>query len=106
MRLLLDENLPHDLAVLLVGHQVDTVASRGWSGIQNGELLARANAEIDAFLTMDRRLPEQQDVAKLSFGVLLIKAPSNRMVDLRPLVPTILAALSRLTPGLVLSVGA
>jgi len=106
VRLLLDENLPHDLAVLLVGHQVDTVAGRGWSGLQNGELLTRANAEIDALLTMDRRLPEQQDVAKLSFGVLLIQAPSNRMLHLRPLAPNILAALSRLTPGMVLTVGA
>ena len=106
MRLLLDENLPHDLAALLVGHQVDTVAGRGWSGIQNGELLAKAKAEFGAFLTMDRRLPEQQNLARLSFGVLLIQAPSNRMVDLRPLVAEILAALGTLRPGTLVTVGA
>ena len=106
MRLLLDENLPHDLAALLVGHQVDTVAGRGWSGIQNGELLAKAKEEFDAFLTMDRRLPEQQNLGRLSFGVLLIQAPSNRMVDLRPLVAEILAALGTLRPGRLVTVGA
>lgn len=106
MRLLLDENRPHDLAALLVGHQVDTVAGRGWSGIQNGELLAKAAAEFDAFLTMDRRLPEQQDVAQLSFGVLLLQATSNRMGDLRPLVPAILAALGTVRPGTLVTVGA
>ena len=106
MRVLLDENLPHDLAALLVSHQVETVAGRGWSGIENGELLALAAAEFEAFLTMDRRLPEQQNIARLSFGVLLIQAPSNRMRDLRPVVPGILNALPALKPGTVVEVGA
>jgi len=102
---LLDENL-HDLAGLLVGHQVETVAGRGWSGIQNGDLLALAAAEFAAFLTSDRRLPEQQNIAQFPFGVLLIQAPSNRMGDLRPLVPRILGALPALRPGTVVAVGA
>ena len=106
MRVLLDENLPHDLAALLVGHQVETVAGRGRAGIQNGGLLALADPEVEALLTMDRRLPEQQHLPRLSFGVLLIQAPSNRMRDLRPLVPGILNALPILKPGTVLSVGA
>lgn len=106
MRVLLDENLPLDLAALLVGHQVDTVAGRGWAGIQNGELLALAGGEFEAFLTMDRRLPEQQAIPRLPLGVLLIQAPSNRMRDLRPLVPAILSTLSRLGRGTLLSVGA
>lgn len=106
MRVLLDENLPHDLAALLVGHHVETVAGRGWAGIQNGELLALADAHFEALLTMDRRLPEQQDIPRLSFGVLLVQAPSNRMRDLRVLVPGILNVLPLLKPGSVLSVGA
>lgn len=65
MRLLLDENLPHDLAGFLTGHTATTVSDKGWSGIQNGELLARASGEFDVLLTMDRRLPEQQHVAGL-----------------------------------------
>ncbi len=106
MRVLLDENLPHDLAALLVGHQVATVAGLGWSGIQNGELLARATSQFDALLTMDQRLPDQQRIAGLSFGVILIQAPSNRMRDLRPLVPELLRALSTLGRGMLLTVGA
>jgi len=106
VRVLLDENLPHDLAELLVGHHVETVAGRGWSGIQNGELLTFAAAEFEAFVTMDRRLPEQQNIAQLSFGVILIQAPSNRMRDLRLVVPSILDALPTLRPGTLLSVGA
>ena len=106
VRVLLDENLPHDLAGLLVGHHVETVAGRGWSGLLNGELLAQAAGQFDALLTMDRRLPEQQAVAGLPFGILLVQARSNRLVHLRPLVTAMLAALPTLRPGTVASVGA
>lgn len=36
MRILLDENFPVDFAKLLLGHEVATVHSLGWSGINNG----------------------------------------------------------------------
>lgn len=42
MKLLLDENLPHDLRAKLVGHEVFTVAYMKWSGLENGELLSAA----------------------------------------------------------------
>jgi hypothetical protein len=106
VRVLLDENLPHDLAGLLAGHDVETVAGRGWAGIQNGELLERAAGTVDAFLTMDRKLPEQRNAGAFPFGILVIQAPSNRLLHLRPLVPAILRALSTLSPGMATSVGA
>jgi hypothetical protein len=99
VRVLLDENLPRDLAALLIGHEADTVSSRGWSGVKNGELLRLASGSYDAFLTMDRLLPEQQVLKRLPFGVLLLIAPSNRMAHLRPLVPAILEALDESAPG-------
>jgi hypothetical protein len=43
MRVLLDENLPHDLIEALVGHSISTVQGLGWAGIKNGELLKRAD---------------------------------------------------------------
>jgi predicted nuclease of predicted toxin-antitoxin system len=42
MRILLDENLPLDLARDLLGHDVQTVVGLGWEGAKNGELLRRA----------------------------------------------------------------
>ena len=51
MRVLLDENLPHDLAAELVGHDVATVHSLGWAGIKNGELLRKAmEKKIDVLI--------------------------------------------------------
>ncbi len=99
MRVLLDENLPHDLAGLLSGHQADTVAGCGWAGVQNGELLNLASGKYDAFLTMDRRLPDQQRIERLPFAVLLLVAPTNRLAHLQPLLPAILEKLEAALPG-------
>lgn len=105
MRVLLDENLPHDVMGLLVGHTVETVAGRGWAGVQNGELLRRAGATCDAFLTMDRRLPSQQRLADFPFAVIILLAPSNRLVHLQPLVTEILRLLPAVAAGSVHTVG-
>ncbi len=106
MRVLLDENLPHDLSTDLMGHDVATVQGLGWAGIKNGELLQGATGNIDAFLTMDRNIEHQQTVGALSFGIVLIRARSNRMPDLRPLVSDILAALGLVETGKIQPVGA
>ena len=105
MRVLLDEQLPLDLAALLQGHSVDTVVDRGWTGITNGELLGRMRGEYHALVTMDRGIEFQQNLTAVSFGVLLVRAPSNRMVHLQPLVPAILDALPALKPGQVHRIG-
>jgi len=91
VRVPLDEQLPLDLAATLQGHSVDTVAGRGWVGITNGELLRLWAGEYDALVTMD--------------GVLLVRAPSHRMVHLQPLVPAILDALHALRPGQLHRIG-
>jgi hypothetical protein len=106
VRVLLDENLPRDLAPLLIGHQADTVSGRGWAGVKNGELLRLASGSYDAFLTMDRLLPQHQNIEGLPFAVILIAARSNRMVHLAPLVAAILAALTDASPGKLMVVEA
>lgn len=105
MRVLLDEQLPVDLATALQGHSVDTVVGRGWSGITNGELLRRMAGEYDVLLTMDRGIEFQQNLITMAVGVMLVRAPSNRMVHLQPLVPAILAALPGLKAGELHGVG-
>jgi hypothetical protein len=105
VRILLDEQMPRGLARHLPGHQADTVSGRGWSGVKNGELLQRMRGEYDALVTMDRGIEHQQNLSWLPFGVLLVRAPSNRMGHLEPLVPAILDALAVLQPGQLLRVG-
>ena len=105
MRVLLDEQLPVDLAAALSGHSVDTVVGRGWTGITNGELLRRMVGEYDALVTTDRGIEFQQNLTIVAVGVLLIRAPSNRMVHLQPLLPGILNALPALKPGELRRIG-
>lgn len=105
MRVILDECLPRRLAREITGHQVSTVPQAGWAGLTNGELLKRIEGGFEAFVTIDRNLPAQQIVSGLSFGVVALRAMSNRLEDLKPLAPEILVALQRLQPGQVVIVG-
>jgi hypothetical protein len=105
VRALLDEQIPRLLGRHLDGHEVDIVSRRGWTGVKNGALLQLMHGEYDVFVTMDRGIEHQQNLARLSFGVLLIRAPSNRMIDLLPLVPAILEILTDVQPGKLFRVG-
>lgn len=105
MRVLLDENLPHDLIADLVGYDVVTVQGLGWAGVKNGDLLHRAAGQVSVFLTMDRKLEYEHDLSTLPFGIVVVRARSNRVQDLRPLVGAIREALARLGPGKVERVG-
>jgi hypothetical protein len=84
---------------------VDTVAGRGWTGISNGELLRRMEGEYDALVTMDRGIEFQQNLISATVGVLLVRAPSNRMAHLQQLVPAILDALPVLKAGQLHRIG-
>lgn len=105
MRVLLDENLPHDLAQALRGHAISTVQGLGWAGTKNGALLKRAGEECDVFVTMDGNIEHQQSLSILSFGIVVISAASNRMPDLLPVVPERLQAIATVQPGVVRRVG-
>lgn len=100
MRIFLDECVDRRLARDLAGHEVRTARQMGWTAIGNGELLALASREFDVFLTVDRNLAFQQNVGALTIAVIVLHAPTNRLADLRPLVPQLLAALEAAKPGL------
>jgi hypothetical protein len=98
MHILLDEDLPRRFGALLVGHEVTTVPRCGWSGVKNGKLLALAATQFDVFLTMDKNLEYQQNMATLPIAVLALEALSNRIAHLAPLVPSVLRELNHLPP--------
>ena len=91
MKLLLDESLARRLGRLLVGHEVVTVSEAGWSGLTNGRLLTVAQDRFDCLLTVDRSLVFQQALPKFAIPVLVLRARTNRLADLAPLVPRISA---------------
>lgn len=104
--MLLDECVDRRLAGDIRGHDVKTVPEAGWAALKNGDLLGQAQHEFDAFVTVDRNLPFQQDLSRFSIAVIVLRAPSNRLTDLRGLIPQRLAALPAAKRGTVTRVGA
>ena len=105
MKLLLDECIDQRLAKDMEEHDVRTVPQMGWAGIKNGALLNLAEQEFDVFITVDRNLSFQQNLHKFNIAVLVLHASSNRLGDLKPLAPKILAILPTLTKGVAEHVG-
>jgi predicted nuclease of predicted toxin-antitoxin system len=106
VKILLDECLPRDLQKHLVGHECQTVPQAGLAGVANGELLALAERSgWQVLLTMDQGMPYQQNLAGRSISLAIIRAKSNRLPDLLPHVPAILAALRSFRPGEVIPIG-
>ena len=101
MKILLDECVDWRLARDLAGHDVKTAREMGWAAIKNGELLALASAEFDAFVTVDRNLSFQQNLSSRTIAVVVLRARSNRLADLRPLVAKLMAALRSAHAGAV-----
>ncbi len=71
----------------------------GWATIRNSELLVLAEGQFDAFVTVDRNLAFQQDLPRLSIAVIVLRARTNRLADLRPLVPQLLEAMQQAARG-------
>ena len=96
MKLLLDESVPRRLGSLFPdSFEVHTVQQMGWAGSKNGDLLRMANEYgFDAFLTVDQGIEYQQNLAGLAFPVIIMIAPRNRLEELQPLVPEVVAVLS------------
>lgn len=105
--MLLDEQLPRQLAPFLVGHEVRTVQQESWAGLKNGALLNAAEAAgFSVLLTGDQNLQFQQNLAKRQLGVVVLCAASNAIEDLLPLVPSALKAIEVIRPGQVVRVEA
>lgn len=105
MKVLVDECVDWRLSRDIVGHEVKTARQMGWSTIKNGELLALAAKEFDVFVTVDRNLSFQQNLPAFTIAVIVLRAASNRLADLQPLVPELLASIPRAKPGAVTYLG-
>jgi hypothetical protein len=56
------------------------------------------------FVTVDRNLAFQQNFGVLTITVVLLQVPTNRLADLKPLVPHLLAVLGSAAPGQLITV--
>jgi len=74
MKVLIDECVPKVLKVELAasGFDCTTVQEAGWSGKENGELLALADASFDVVVTIDRNLRYQQNLTGRRIALLIV----------------------------------
>ena len=97
----MDENIPVPLKGFIIGHSVASVRDMNWLGTKNGKLIALAEAAFDCLLTLDQGMQHQNDLRSKKMGFLVVRAKSNRMGDLTPLIPDILRGLNAVGPGKV-----
>ena len=91
MKILLDECIPRKLKYRLPDQECQTVPEAGFAGKKNGSLLDLAeSAGFEIFVTMDKGLEFEQNLAGRSIAILILRAKSNRLADLLPLVPDLL----------------
>ena len=99
MRVLLDECVPRRLRRELRDHAVRTVPEMGFASVGDAELLAHLGDSFDAFITVDRALGGQVHIARLPLAVIVLSGPTNRAVDLVPLMPWVREILNTCAPG-------
>lgn len=104
MRILLDSCVPRRLAASLKVHEVTTAPRMGWGDLDDGPLLDAMAGHFDVWVTVDTNLPYQQRLDYRPFAVVVLKAKTNRLPDLLPLVPALQVAIEELRPGQVRAV--
>jgi hypothetical protein len=106
MKVLLDECIPRKLKGALADHDCKTAPEAGLAGQKNGRLLSLAEAAgFDLFLTMDKGLQYQQNLAGRSIAILILRAKSNRLEDLLPHLEACRSTMSSIHPGEIIRVG-
>jgi hypothetical protein len=98
MLVLFDQGTPVPIRKFLKGHVVQTTAQRGWEELKNGELLKAAEeAGFEVFLTPDKNIRFQQNLAMRGIAVVVLGNPQWPV--LRRHVDRVVAAVKAARPG-------
>jgi hypothetical protein len=103
-RVLFDEDVPRQLRRDLPEFLIRTVQEQGWSSVQNGALLRMASREFDVFVTADKNLRHQQNIAAVNVGIVVLGTADTRLPRLRLLLSEIRKAIADVRPGHVIVV--
>lgn len=104
MRVLFDQGTPGPLRHAITSHTVETAYERGWSTLDNGDLIAAAeSAGFEVLLTTDKNLKYQQSLVGRRIAILVLQTTS--WPRLQNTVPKILAAVDGARPGCYTEIG-
>src|SRR5688572_13648086 len=98
MKVLFDQGTPVPLRRHLTGHVVETVFERGWSTLENGDLLDAAEQDgYGLLITTDQNLKHQQQLRGRQLAIVVLLSTSWPRIRLR--VDVIQAAVDGIGPG-------
>lgn len=98
MRILFDQGTPAPLRHNLSDHLVDTVFERGWSNLNNGELLDASEQDgYQLLISTDQNLRYQQDLSNRQLAIIVLLSTSWPRIQLR--VDDIQAIVDETVPG-------
>ena len=98
MRVLFDQGTPAPLRHLLSRHEVSTAYELGWSTLNNGELLAVAEAQgLQVLVTTDTKLKYQQNLASRTIAIVVLGTTSWPRIKLA--AELVVAAVDAAAPG-------
>jgi hypothetical protein len=98
MRVFLDNNVPAGVARIISHHAVSTSPQLGWTKVQNGDLLAAAEAGgFEVMVTADQNIKYQQDLTKRTIALVVLG--SNIWPLVNDQAAMIVAAVDAAQPG-------
>lgn len=84
MKILFDQGTPIPLRRHLAGHSIDTAYEKGWSELQNGELLDTAEREgYELLITTDQHIRDEQNLAGRRLKIFVLLSTSWPRIRLR-----------------------
>ena len=106
MRILLDECVNPRVRQAFPDHEVLTVAEAEWRTLPDTELTEHAQGRFDVLVTIDRGFEFEHNLAKLTFGIVIVHVTKNRIEYYRPIFTALVAAVARVKAGEVIHVTA
>jgi hypothetical protein len=98
VKVLLDENVPHQLRPHLSEHEAITAAYAGFAGLKNGLLLKAAEeGDFDVLVTADKTIQYEQNLSGRKIALLSLSVNNWRII--RDHISLIQSALATATPG-------
>ncbi len=86
-------------------HEVRTVDELGLKGVLDGEMLEAAAAKhFNALITVDRRMPFQQNLSQFNLALIVLVSKPCRYAELKLLIPATLAALQTIKSGQIVTI--
>jgi predicted nuclease of predicted toxin-antitoxin system len=98
VRVLFDQGTPVPLREFLGEHDVSTAYERGWSILENSDLLDAAEREgFEVLVTTDRNLRHQQNLRTRSIAIVVLRTTSWPRIQRE--IPAVVHAINSTVPG-------